>query len=64
MQITIENITPEFVKKYDGKLVWLRDDYLSMRGVCYHDDRQTYDLLEHVANVKEELRKQGWKFVA
>lgn len=43
-------------------VVWMRDDYLSMRGMAFCGDRKTYDLLELVAQLKEQLRKEGYEF--
>jgi hypothetical protein len=55
-----EDITPEFLKKNDGKIVWIRDDYLSMRDLCKGEP--LHDFLEHVVRVKEEVRATGYKF--
>lgn len=43
-------------------VVWMRDDYLSMRGMAFCGDRKTYDLLELVAGFKEEMCKEGYEF--
>lgn len=48
-------VTPEFLIESDGKIVWIRDDYLSMRGIA--DDPDLIDFLDHVADMKEETRK-------
>ena len=57
-----ETITHDFLKENDGKLVWIRDDYLSMRGVVYYFDRPLYDFLEHVDKVKEDVKQSGYEF--
>lgn len=64
VKITKEDITPEFLKQNDGKIVWIRDDYLSMRDICMNDGDGFWDFLEHVAKVKEEVRSTGYKFYA
>lgn len=43
-------------------VVWMRDDYLSMRGMAFCGDRRTYDLLEITADLKEQLRSEGYEF--
>lgn len=43
-------------------VVWMRDDYLSMRGMAFCGDRKTYDLLELVAQFKEVMRADGYEF--
>lgn len=55
-------ITPEFLKENDGKLVWIRDDYLMMNGV--QGPGEMYDFLDHVWNVKEAARQKGAVFTA
>lgn len=55
-------ITHDFLKENDGKLVWIRDDYLSMKGIVYYTNRELYDFLEHVELVKEEVKQSGYKF--
>ena len=62
IQFTKEEITPEFLQKMDGKLAWIRNDYLSMRGICYYDDPELHDFLEHVAKVKEQAESAGIVF--
>ena len=59
---TIEDITPEFLVYADSKLVWVRDDYLSMLG--YEEDKETLAILEKVVRVKEEMRIIGHIFSA
>lgn len=59
--ISIDDITEDFVKEYDGKLVWLRWDYLSMRG--YAKDEEL-EVLNRVAEVKEKLAIGGYIFKA
>lgn len=61
---TKADITPDFLKQNDGKLVWIRDDYLSMKGICYHSDPELYDFLTHVDKVKELVHNTGYRFKA
>lgn len=62
MRFDKEIITPEFLQSNDGKLVWIRDDYLSMRGVS--DDAELVAFLAHVEVVKRGARRFGIKFSA
>lgn len=55
-------ITPEFLKENDGKLVWTRDDYLSMNGIQGEDE--LYHFLNHVIRVKQAARAAGMEFSA
>ena len=57
-----EDITPEFLKENDGKIVWIRDDYLSMMG--YEEDPELLAFLEHVYAVKKQARDAGIEFTA
>ena len=59
--INTEGITEEFLKKYDGKLAWIRDDYLIMKGYSKGD---TLKILNKVQEVKSSMRKNGHKFEA
>lgn len=61
-KITIADVTPEFVLENVNKLVWLRDDWLCMRDICKNDGDGLWELAEHCAKVKEDLRKQGHIF--
>lgn len=56
-------ITPEFLKRADGQLVWIRDDYLSMMGYA-HGEPELYAFLEHVELVKRQARESGYEFSA
>lgn len=56
------DITPEFLKENDGKIVWLRDDYLCMRNIA--GAGELLDFLDHVAAVKEQVRASGFQFTA
>jgi len=37
-------------------VVWMRDDYLSMRGMVFYSDPKQYELLELIAQFKEVMR--------
>jgi hypothetical protein len=52
MDIT-QPVTLELVKANLGK-VWTSPSWLSMRGMCYHDNRPLYDFLEAVVKVMVE----------
>lgn len=43
-------------------VVWMRDDYLSMRGMAFCGDRKTYDLLELVAQFKAVMQSECYEF--
>lgn len=43
-------------------VVWMRDDFLSMRGMCFNSDRERYNLLGLVAQFKEVMRADGYEF--
>lgn len=49
-------------KNGEKGVVWMRDDYLSMRGMAYNDDRKLYDRLELVAQFKEVMIEEGYVF--
>lgn len=55
-------ITVEFLKEIDGTAAWIRDDYLSMRGIESEPKRQGF--LNRVAEVKAQARKEGVLFSA
>lgn len=57
-------ITPKFLRENDGKLVWIRDDYLLCMGYVYNTDRPLYDFLDHVERVKKQARESGITFSA
>jgi hypothetical protein len=61
--VGVEDITPELIKAFHSHkgLVWMRDDYLSMRAYA-QDNPALYKLLEKVAEVKEEARRTGMTF--
>lgn len=63
-QLTIADVTEEFLleKLKNKNVIWVRDDYLSMRGMAFCGDKELYDLLEHTANLKEKLRSEGHVF--
>lgn len=43
-------------------VVWLRNDYLCMSGMCYSSDRQLYDFLQDVIRMKEYMIEKGYVF--
>ena len=49
-------------KNGEKGVIWMRGDYLSMRGMAFCADRKTYDLLELVAQFKEVMRHDGYEF--
>jgi hypothetical protein len=49
--ISVGMITEDFILQNEGKLVWIQDDYLSMRYLT--TDRKILDILEEVVRVKE-----------
>lgn len=59
---TKADITVEFLKQNDGKIVWIRDDYLCMRNIA--GPGELLDLLDHVAAVKEQARASGVRFTS
>jgi hypothetical protein len=55
-----ESITPEYIHANVHKIVWLRDDYLSM---MYYEKRpHVLAFLEHVYRVKQQARRDGMRF--
>lgn len=54
-----EQITVEYVLWLDGwdnPPVWLRDDYLSMRGMAFCGNRPMYNWLDRLSDVKQAVR--------
>lgn len=49
-------------KNGEKGVVWMRDDYLSMRGMAFAGDRETWQLLEDVSILKEDLKLEGYEF--
>jgi hypothetical protein len=43
-------------------VVWMRDDWLSMRGMAFYSDRKQYDFAEKVAALKEVMIEEGYEF--
>ena len=43
-------------------VVWMRDDYLCMRGMAFCVDHDSYNLLEKVAQLKEVMVEDGYEF--
>jgi hypothetical protein len=43
-------------------VVWMRDDWLSMRGYAFYSDRAQYDFAELVAQLKEVMVHEGYEF--
>lgn len=71
MKFDLTNIDKQMMKDIDilpqgnsglKGVVWMRDDYLSMRGMAFCGDRKTYDFLELVSGFKEEMRCEGYEF--
>jgi hypothetical protein len=60
MKITKKTITKSFLKKNDGKLVWIRDDYLSMTYLS--GDKHVIDILNKVSELKSKMRQDGYIF--
>lgn len=56
-----DKITPAFLRANDGKVVWIQDDYLSMRDYACNDP-ELYVFLEHVYEVKQQCRERGMVF--
>lgn len=62
-QITVEYVL--FLDSLGVPPVWLRDDYLSMRGMCFSSNRPMYNWLDRLADMKEAIRiTQDHKFRA
>ena len=59
----MEDITEDFLKNNDGKIVWIRDDYLFMRGLI-SDDHDSRKILDKIADLKTTMRKRGHVFIA
>lgn len=61
----LDSVTPEFLKLMDSegyRPAWLTWSYLSMRGMAFYSNRKLYDYLERVAEVKEQMIKDGYSF--
>jgi hypothetical protein len=44
-------------------VVWMRDDWLCLRGMAFCVDREQYDFAELVAQFKEVMRaEEGYEF--
>lgn len=52
-QITVEWIL--YLDSLEHPPVWLRGDYLSMRGMCYSSDRPLYNWLDRLADMKQAV---------
>jgi hypothetical protein len=63
-KLTIENLNKENLlpRLWNKNCIWVRDDYLSGRGMFFYSDAELYWLLEHTAHLKEELRANGYVF--
>lgn len=61
--LTIEDITEDFLKKNNhANCVWLRDDWLSMRGMAA-DEPEKMAIYDKIADLKEKMRANGYVFV-
>lgn len=61
----LDSVDVVFIKELDNlpnPPVWIRDDYLSMRGIVFYSDRKLYDYLERIAWVKECMYESGYAF--
>lgn len=62
----LDQITVDYVLELDSHKfppVWLRDDYLSMRGMCFTSDRAMYNWLDRLADMKWVVRiTEGYEF--
>jgi hypothetical protein len=54
------DITEEYLLKSHESIVWMRDDYLSMR--CWADDPVQKYYLDKVAEMKQNMRDRGITF--
>lgn len=61
-QLDITAVTESFLTEADGKVVWVRDDYLCMRGIS--GDAKLLRFLDQVADLKEHVRAKGYVFKA
>lgn len=69
-KLDISTLTHDFVKDLDTRLkpAWLRDDYLCMRDYALMKDvngkidGELFNYLDKLADVKEEMRAQGYVF--
>ena len=59
MMKDIDNLEDTFGNK---GVVWMRDDWLSMRGMAFYSDRERYDFAEIVALLKEVMLHEGYEF--
>lgn len=62
-QLDLTVVTPEFLKEADGKLDFVRDDFLARRASAGHDPA-TLAFLDSIAQVKEQVRATGHAFSA
>lgn len=52
-QITVEWVL--YLDSLENPPVWLRDDYLSMRGMAFCSNRAMYNWLDRLADMKQAL---------
>ena len=52
-QITVEYVL--WLDAWEVPPVWLREDYLSMRGMCYSSNRPMYNWLDRMADMKQAV---------
>jgi len=60
--IRVDDITEMVLRENDGVLTWTQDDYLSMRGYA-EKDPETLEILDRVAELKQQMREAGYVFL-
>jgi len=55
-------VTVDLLRGVDGHCAWVRDDYLSMRGICGGERPKLSKFLDRVAEVKAQARAVGVVF--
>ena len=57
----LEDVTKEMLIAADiANVVWLRDDWLSMRG--YETDPEKLAVYDRIADMKQEMVAEGYSF--
>ncbi len=66
MKIKLKDITESFLRKNDGKLVWIRWDWLCMRNISplYKVGNNGYysKVLDKVEKLKNKMISEGYRF--